>query len=85
MAAFVTFDQAVEQREWLTERYLRRLVAERRVSFAKVGGKLVFDLDDLDALIADNRVPTAAERADTHRGASTAGDSRRRRVKAPAR
>ena len=52
----VTLAQAVEARPWLTERFLRRLVAERRVPYFKVGGKLLFDLDDLDALAERGRV-----------------------------
>lgn len=52
----VTLAQAVEARPWLTERFLRRLVAERRVAFHKVGGRLLFDLSDLDALAERGRV-----------------------------
>jgi hypothetical protein len=57
----VTLQEAVEQRPWLTERWLRRLVYERRVPFHKVGNRLVFDLADLDALVARGRVERAAE------------------------
>jgi hypothetical protein len=57
----VTLQQAVEQRPWLTERWLRRLVYERRVSFHKVGNRLVFDLADLDALVECGRVERADE------------------------
>jgi excisionase family DNA binding protein len=39
----------------LGERYLRRCVLERRVPFVKVGGRLMFDLDDLDRFIASHR------------------------------
>jgi hypothetical protein len=57
----VTLQQAVEQRPWLTERWLRRLVYERRVPFHKVGNRLVFDLADLDALAEQGRVERADE------------------------
>jgi hypothetical protein len=57
----VTLQQAVEQRPWLTERWLRRLVYERRVPFHKVGNRLVFDLADLDALVERGRVERAGE------------------------
>lgn len=52
----VTLRQAVERRPWLTERLLRRLVAERRVPFHKVSRRLLFDLDDLDAFAEAGRV-----------------------------
>ena len=57
----VTLQQAVEQRPWLTERWLRRLVYERRVPFHKVGNRLVFDLADLDTLVEQGRVERADE------------------------
>jgi hypothetical protein len=52
----VSLRQAVEARPWLTERHLRRLVAERRLAYSKVGGKLVFDLADIDGLVVAGRV-----------------------------
>ncbi len=40
-----------------TERHLRRLVAERRISFYKLAGsKLRFSVDDLAGFMADSRV-----------------------------
>ena len=57
----VTIPQAIEARPWLTERYLRRLVHERRVAFHKVGARLLFDLADLDQLAeAGRREPAAS-------------------------
>jgi excisionase family DNA binding protein len=47
----VTLKQALEARPFLTERHLRRLVAERRMPFYKLGGKLLFDLDEIDNLV----------------------------------
>ncbi len=57
-----TLVQTVEARPWVTERYLRRLVAERRIPFHKAGGKVLIDLDDLDAYAEAGRVepPTPA-------------------------
>jgi hypothetical protein len=56
----VTLSQAVVERPWLTERWLRRLVYERRVSFHKVGGRLLFDLTDLDRLAESGRVEASS-------------------------
>lgn len=39
----------------VTERWVRRAVAERRIDFIKVGKLLRFDLADLDAFIAEQR------------------------------
>jgi excisionase family DNA binding protein len=36
-------------RPWATERKCRRLVAEKRIAFHKVGGSVLIDLEDLDA------------------------------------
>ena len=45
-----------------TERYLRRLIHERRIPFVKLGGsKVRFSLTELEAWIEDQRV--AARRA----------------------
>ena len=56
---FRTLAQTLEERPWLTERYLRRLVAERRIPYHKPGGRLVFDLADIDALVENSRVEAA--------------------------
>lgn len=39
----------------LSERHIRRLVQERRVSHYKVGARLVFDPHDLDELLNKSR------------------------------
>jgi len=52
----VRLRQAVESRPWLTERYLRRLVAERRIGYSKCGRVLLFDLDEIDQLAEAGRV-----------------------------
>ena len=56
---YVTFSQALEQRPWLTERWLRRAVQERRIPFFKVDGKLVFDLEEIDGYVAAHRIEAA--------------------------
>ncbi len=47
-----------ETAEWLgvEERFIRRLVAERRVTYYKVGRHLRFDAEDLDEFLAAARV-----------------------------
>lgn len=52
----VALKRVPEQRPWTTERILRRLVAEKRIAFHKVGGKVFFDLADLDAYAEAGRV-----------------------------
>jgi excisionase family DNA binding protein len=58
--AVLTIAQAVEANPWLTERYARRLIHERRIPFHKVGGRVLLDQADLDELIALGRVPAAS-------------------------
>ena len=43
--------------EWLgtSERHVRRLVQERRITHYKLGGRLLFDLRDLDEALAQTR------------------------------
>jgi excisionase family DNA binding protein len=43
-------------RPWCSARFARRLVAERRIPFHKVGEKVLIDLDDLDELAEAGRV-----------------------------
>lgn len=52
----VTIPQALAARPWLTERFLRRLVAEKRVGYHKVAGRVLFDLRELDDLAELGRV-----------------------------
>ena len=53
----LTVEQAAE-RLGTGERYVRRLVAENRIEFVKLGGtKVRFEEEVLDALIAAGRVP----------------------------
>jgi excisionase family DNA binding protein len=53
---FVTIKQATEQRPWLTERYARRLIQERRIPFHKLGAKVLLALEDVDSLAEAGRV-----------------------------
>ena len=46
-------------RPWVTARWLRRLVYERRIPFHKVGGRVLIDLADLDAWAESGRVDAA--------------------------
>lgn len=59
----VTIAQAAQARPWATERYLRRLISERRIPFHKVaggrGGRVLLDLADIDALAERGRVEVA--------------------------
>lgn len=52
----VTLKQLATARPWITERFARRLVADRKVPFYKVSGKLLFDLEEVDALAECGRV-----------------------------
>ena len=52
-----------EHRPWITVRYLRRLVYERRIAYVKLDpgrpGRVLIDLDDLDRLVDEARVEPA--------------------------
>ncbi|HVA73119.1 MAG TPA: hypothetical protein VNF71_00965 [Acidimicrobiales bacterium] len=53
---YKSFAQAVADNDWLTDRWLRRAVQERRIPFFKVDGKLVFDQSELDGYVEAHRV-----------------------------
>jgi excisionase family DNA binding protein len=40
----------------ISPRFVRRLIAERRIPFVRVGRWIRFDLDRIDEWLADNRV-----------------------------
>jgi hypothetical protein len=44
------------ERPFYTTRWLRRAVYERTVPFHKIGGRVFFDLDDLDDIAERGRV-----------------------------
>jgi excisionase family DNA binding protein len=43
----------------VSPRFMRRLVAERRVSFVKLGRHVRFDVEDLDRFVESGRVEAA--------------------------
>jgi excisionase family DNA binding protein len=49
-----------------SERFVRRLVAERRIAFHHVGRHVRFALSDLDAWLATGRVEPIARRSVRH-------------------
>jgi excisionase family DNA binding protein len=51
-----TLEQIQRERPWATERYLRRLIFEKRVSYFKVGRRVLISLADLDELVASGRI-----------------------------
>jgi hypothetical protein len=48
--------QVEEHRPWCSARYARRLVAERKVAFHKIGRRVFLDLVDLNAFAEAGRV-----------------------------
>lgn len=54
---------AAAARLGVTERWIRRAVAERRLPFVKVGRYVRFRPDDLDRYIAAQLVPAAGDAA----------------------
>jgi hypothetical protein len=51
-----SISQVLEERPHKTERQLRRYVAEHRLPFYKIDGRIYFDLDELDQHDAAGRV-----------------------------
>jgi hypothetical protein len=56
----VRLDQLLALRPWLTDRWVRRLVNERRIPVHKAGdgpkARLIFDLGEIDEWIEKGRV-----------------------------
>ncbi|MGO8724411.1 MAG: hypothetical protein ACLQRM_17015 [Acidimicrobiales bacterium] len=48
-----------QHRPWASERWVKRQNDERRLGFYKVGGLVLVDLDELDALVEAGRVNPA--------------------------
>lgn len=63
----ITIDDVAEYLG-VSVRHVRRLVFERRIPYVKWGHLLRFDIDDINAWLADLRVPAADD--------SSAGDRR---------
>lgn len=47
----LTFDELLEAFPFLTARRVRAMVAERRIPFRKFGGRLLFDHDEIQAML----------------------------------
>jgi hypothetical protein len=62
---------------WATERYLRRLVAERRIPFYKPDFKIMIDLTDLDTYLEGGRIEPPER---VYRPAQNSGGGRRTKV-----
>ena len=54
--ALLTVDQAAERLGTKT-RFIRRLIAERRIAYVKLGGHVRIEDNELDAFIEAGRVP----------------------------
>ncbi len=54
--------EQLAERLGTTERFVRRLVCERRIAFHKVGKYVRFDQDDVDLWLAETRIEAHAER-----------------------
>ena len=50
-----TIPQVLDERPWATERWLRRLRAERRVPTYSAAGRVLFDVDALDDYVEATR------------------------------
>lgn len=48
---YVTLPQLIERRPYLTERWIRSLVASGTLKRRKLGGRLIFVLSEIDALV----------------------------------
>lgn len=58
--ALRTIKQVIAERPFATERWLRRLIYEKRLRYFKVGGKVLIDLNDLDELVESGKVEPPA-------------------------
>jgi excisionase family DNA binding protein len=63
-------DQAAD-RLGTSTRFIRRLIAERRISFVKLGKHVRIDSDDLDAFVEAGRVAAAVPRESSATSDST--------------
>ena len=61
MDTLLTVDQAAE-RLGTSVRFVRRLIAERRIVYVKLGGHVRIAADDLEAFIVAGRVEGGASR-----------------------
>ncbi len=59
--ALLTVDRAAT-RLGTSTRFVRRIVAERRIAFTKIGRHVRLDTDDVDAFIAAGRIEAGTGR-----------------------
>lgn len=59
-ADLLTVHQAADYAPALGERYLRRLIAERRIPVVRIGRRVFLRRSDLDALAAEGYTPQAS-------------------------
>lgn len=55
-AHLLTVPQAAEYAPAFGERYFRRLIADRKMPFFKIGGRVFISRDDIDQLVAQSRI-----------------------------
>jgi excisionase family DNA binding protein len=67
-------DQAAE-RLGTSPRFIRRLIAERRIAFTKLGKHVRIDSADLDAFVAAGRVEPGVDATSQHAGRPDASSS----------
>lgn len=63
MPKLATIPQVLEERPWATERWLRRLRAERRIPTYSAAGRVLFDVDALDAYVESTCLEPARSKA----------------------
>lgn len=61
--------EAAAEQLGTTPRFVRRLVAERRIRFVKLGRHVRIDTTDLDAYVAAGRVEPKIQEGSNHRAA----------------
>jgi hypothetical protein len=66
-STFITLQEVLGLYPWMTERWLRRAVHEKRVPFYKVGGRLLFDPQELAQYVRDQRVDAKVSAKPTKR------------------
>lgn len=52
----------LEERPWISARWLRNQVEKKKLPHYKVNGRLLFDLDELDRYALENRVEAVGRR-----------------------
>jgi hypothetical protein len=66
MSKWLTFEQVLKEYEGvITERLLRRAVAQRRVAFSKPANRLLFTEADIETFLSANRVEAVRRKVGT--------------------